>query len=176
MVHPHSAPVAPDTSLLQQFNTCFKTPEEIHKTAGSETSVPLIPQSQVLTLKGIQPGQKKVGQGIVYIKDFFLYIQSLLAKLGIHQWAPNLDEASDTLYNEACRINAIQSFCQVAIGGAYEHMNVNLCYLNEIQLLNATYNHYVYYYMTQRFKKEMKEAAKHRKDQEKGAIPISKNV
>ncbi|MBW0564643.1 hypothetical protein O181_104358 [Austropuccinia psidii MF-1] len=59
MVHPHSVPVAPDTSLLQQFNTCFKTPEEIHKTAESKTSVPLIPQSQVLTLKGIQPGQKK---------------------------------------------------------------------------------------------------------------------
>ncbi|MBW0575620.1 hypothetical protein O181_115335 [Austropuccinia psidii MF-1] len=53
-------------------------------------------------------------------------------------------------------------------------MNVNLCYLNEIQLLNATYNHYVHYYMTQQFKKEMKEAGKHRKDQEKGAISISK--
>ncbi|MBW0505293.1 hypothetical protein O181_045008 [Austropuccinia psidii MF-1] len=30
--------------------------------AESDTSVPLIPQSKVLTLKGVQPGRKKVGR------------------------------------------------------------------------------------------------------------------
>ncbi|MBW0587812.1 hypothetical protein O181_127527 [Austropuccinia psidii MF-1] len=124
-----------------------------------------------MTLKGVQPGRKKVGRGIVYMKEFFiLYIQALLSKLGIRQWSPNLQEASDTLYNEACRISAIQSFRQLAIGGAYEHMNINHRYLNEMKLLHETYNHYVHYYMTQRFNKEMKEAGKHQKDQEKAAL------
>ncbi|MBW0504954.1 hypothetical protein O181_044669 [Austropuccinia psidii MF-1] len=70
MVHPHSVPVAPDTSLLQQFNTRFKTPEEIHRTAESETSVPLIPQSQVLTLKGVHPRQKKFGVANNFPKQY----------------------------------------------------------------------------------------------------------
>ncbi|MBW0558152.1 hypothetical protein O181_097867 [Austropuccinia psidii MF-1] len=175
MVHEHSVPIAPKISMLKEFSNRFKSAEEIKNMAESDTSVPLIPQSEVLTLKGVQPGRKKVGRGIVYIKEFFiLYIQVLLSKLGIRQWAPNLEEASDTLYNEACRISAIQSFRQVAIGGAYEHMNINLRYLNDIKLLHDTYNHYVHYYMAQRFKKEMKEAGKHRKDQEKGAIQLSR--
>ncbi|MBW0505135.1 hypothetical protein O181_044850 [Austropuccinia psidii MF-1] len=127
-----------------------KVPRKLKKMAESDTSVPHIPQREVSTLKGVQPGRKKVRRGIVYIKEFFiLYIQPLLSKLGIHQWAPNLKEASDTLYNEACRISAIQSFCQVAIGGAYEHMNINLCHLNDIKLLHDTYNHYVHYCMAQ---------------------------
>ncbi|MBW0573392.1 hypothetical protein O181_113107 [Austropuccinia psidii MF-1] len=143
--------------------------------AESGTSLPLIPQDQVMTLKGAQQGRKKVGQGIVYMKEFFiLYIQVLLSKLGIHQWSPNLKEASDTLYNEAFLISTIQSFCQLAIGGAYEHMNINHCYLNKIKLLHETYNHYVHYYMTQRFNKEMKEAGKHQKNQEKAAVQLSK--
>ncbi|MBW0543487.1 hypothetical protein O181_083202 [Austropuccinia psidii MF-1] len=104
----------------------------------------------------------------------FQYTKALLSKLGIHQWAPNLEEASDTLYNEACQISAIQSFCKVAIGGAYEHMNINLRYLNGTKLLHDTYNYYVHYYMAQRFEKEMKEGGKHRKDQEKGAIQLSR--
>ncbi|MBW0534310.1 hypothetical protein O181_074025, partial [Austropuccinia psidii MF-1] len=175
MEHPHAVPIAPNTSLLQEFNNRFKSAEEIKKMAESDTSIPLIPQDQVLTLKGVQPGRKKVGRGIVFMKDFFiLYIQALLSKLGIRRWAPNLDEASDTLYNKACQISVIQSFCQVAIGGAYEHMNVNLHYLSNIQLLHSTYNIYVHYYMTQRFKKEVKEAGKHKKDQEKGAIQLSR--
>ncbi|MBW0479799.1 hypothetical protein O181_019514 [Austropuccinia psidii MF-1] len=164
MENTHAVPIAPDTSLLQEFSNCLKSSEEIQKMAESDTSIPLIPQDQVLTLKGVQPGRKKVGQGIVFMKNFFiLYIKALLSKLGIRQWAPNLDEASNTLYNKACRISAIQSFHQVAIGGAYQNMNVNLRYLSNIQLLHSTYNHYVHYYMNQLFKKEVKEAGKHKK-------------
>ncbi|MBW0520379.1 hypothetical protein O181_060094 [Austropuccinia psidii MF-1] len=175
MENPHAVPIAPDNSLLKEFSNCFKSPEEIQKMAKSETSILLIPQDQVLTLKGVQPGRKKVGKGIIFIKDFFIsYIQALLSKLGIRRWAPNLEDASNTLYNKACCISAIQSFRQAAIGGAYEHMNVNLRYLNEIPLLHSTYNHYVHYYMTERFKKEAKESGKHQKDQEKAAIQLSR--
>ncbi|MBW0535597.1 hypothetical protein O181_075312 [Austropuccinia psidii MF-1] len=175
MVHPHAVPTPPNTSLLREFSNRFKSAEEIQQMAESETSVPLIPQDQVMTLKGVQPGRKKVGRGIVYMKEFFiLYIQALLSKLGIRQWSSNLQEASNTLYNEACQISAIQSVRKLAIGGAYEHMNINHRYLNKIKLLHETYNHYVHYYMTQQFNKEMKEAGKHQKDQEKAAVQLSK--
>ncbi|MBW0509439.1 hypothetical protein O181_049154 [Austropuccinia psidii MF-1] len=121
MEHPHAVPIAPDNSLLKEFSNHFKSPEEIQKMAKSKTSIPLLPQDQVLTLKGVQHGRKKV-----------------------------------------------------AIGGAYEHMNANLRYLNEIPLLHSTYNHYVHYYMTELFKKEAKEYGKHQKEQEKAAIQLSR--
>ena len=82
---------------------------------------------------------------MVNVQEFLiLYIKALLAKLGIRRWAPALNEPIDTLYNEACQISVIQTFQQVAVAGAYKYMNINLCFLNNIGLLKATYNHFVH--------------------------------
>ncbi|MBW0576832.1 hypothetical protein O181_116547, partial [Austropuccinia psidii MF-1] len=59
MVHEHSVPIVPKISTLKEFSNRFKSAKEIKKMAQSDTSVPLIPQSKVLELKGVQPGQKK---------------------------------------------------------------------------------------------------------------------
>ncbi|MBW0543827.1 hypothetical protein O181_083542 [Austropuccinia psidii MF-1] len=48
MEHPHAVPIAPDTSLLQEFNNRFKSSEEIKKMAEIDTSIPLIPQDQTV--------------------------------------------------------------------------------------------------------------------------------
>ncbi|MBW0485335.1 hypothetical protein O181_025050 [Austropuccinia psidii MF-1] len=103
--------------------------------------------------------------------DFSIkYVVASLARLGIHCWAPDPNEASNTLYNKACRVSALQKFCQIAISGAYEYMNINLVYLENIQILTDVYNHFVNWYMAQQFKKEAKEAGKNAKDKERRAV------
>ncbi|MBW0517937.1 hypothetical protein O181_057652 [Austropuccinia psidii MF-1] len=104
------------------------------------------------------------------MNKFVIYVHASLARIGIRQWAPDLDDSSDTLYNEACRLSAIQTFRQVATIGAYQYMNINLRFLNDIGLLEAAYNHYVHWLMAQRYKKETRENAKHRKDELKKII------
>ncbi|MBW0580118.1 hypothetical protein O181_119833, partial [Austropuccinia psidii MF-1] len=76
--------------------------------------------------------------GLVYQDSIPMYVLALLAKVGIRRWAPDLNASSDTLYKEACRISAIQTFRQLAAGGAFEYMNINLRFLEDLQLLEAT--------------------------------------
>ncbi|MBW0473705.1 hypothetical protein O181_013420 [Austropuccinia psidii MF-1] len=174
LIYEKSLPVLPDPALLQEFRNRFDGVEEIQQAAQSKNSLNLIPQEDVITLKGTKPGRKKVGRAIVNVQEFFiLYIKALLAKLGIRRWAPALDEPIDTLYNEACRISAIQTFRQVAVAGAYQYMNINLRFLNNIGLLEATYNHFVHYLQTKIWKRETKESGAYQKDLERGII--SKN-
>ncbi|MBW0486619.1 hypothetical protein O181_026334 [Austropuccinia psidii MF-1] len=105
------------------------------------------------------------------MSDFSIkYIIALLSKLGICQWAPDLNDKSDTPYNEACRISAIQTFRQIAISGAYEHMNVNFQNLENIEFLTKVYNHYVHWYVAQKYKKEIKEPGKYAKEQERKEV------
>ncbi|MBW0482746.1 hypothetical protein O181_022461 [Austropuccinia psidii MF-1] len=174
LIYEKSVPIAPDPALLKEFNNCFDDVDEIQQVTNSSTAVALIPQADVIKLRGTKPGRKKVGRAIINFQEFFiLYTKALLAKLGIRQWAPSLDEPIDTLYNEACRISAIKTFRQVSVSGAYQFMNINLRFLNNLMLLEATYNHFVHYLQAKIYKREMNASGSYLKDLEKGAI--SKN-
>ncbi|MBW0566804.1 hypothetical protein O181_106519 [Austropuccinia psidii MF-1] len=108
--------------MLKEFNTCFSFLSDIVTQSANPNMLPLVPLGEILTLRNTPPGEKKIGKAIVHISNFSIkYVVASLAGLGIHQWAPDLNEASDTLYKEACRISSIQKFCQIAISGAYHH-------------------------------------------------------
>ncbi|MBW0575638.1 hypothetical protein O181_115353 [Austropuccinia psidii MF-1] len=125
--------------MLKEFNTRFSFNEELSNSIQSLKGIPLIPESEILTLRGEKPGKKKISNGIINLKDFYIhYVQALLANLGIRQCAPNLNDASDTLYNKACCLSEIQTFRQLASAGAYEYMNINTEFLNSLNLLEAT--------------------------------------
>ncbi|MBW0476128.1 hypothetical protein O181_015843 [Austropuccinia psidii MF-1] len=171
LIYQHPIPISPDYSMLKEFNCRFSFLKEITAHSENTNIPPLVPLEEILTLRNMKPGKKKFGTSIIHMSDFSIkFIISLLAKLGIRRWAPDLEDASDTLYNEACRISAIQTFRQISIGGAYEFMNVNFTYLQDLQLLTKVYNHYVHWYMAQRYKKEAKESGKYAKDEERRAI------
>ncbi|MBW0559816.1 hypothetical protein O181_099531 [Austropuccinia psidii MF-1] len=53
-------------------------------------------------------------------------------------------------------------------------MNINLRFLNNVMLLEATYNHFVHYLQAKIYKREMNESGSYAKYLEKGAI--SKNI
>ncbi|MBW0491615.1 hypothetical protein O181_031330 [Austropuccinia psidii MF-1] len=146
LVYQDSIPVSPDYSSLKEFNTRFSFLEEISTSMQSTAATPLVPENQIITLRVVTAGKKNIAHGIINMTYFFIqYIQALLAKLGIRRWAPELNNASDSLYNKACCISAIQTFRQISAGGAFEYMNIKLWSLNNIQLLEAAYNHIVFW-------------------------------
>ncbi|MBW0520932.1 hypothetical protein O181_060647 [Austropuccinia psidii MF-1] len=154
MLEEHAVPPKPDNSLLKEFNQQFSTNEQLQSAATSQTGGNPITKKEVQTLRDACAGCKKVGKHIVYLENFhFLYIRSLLSKLGICVWAPDLQEAPGFLYNEACCTVAIMTFRQLACSGAYQYMQANLKYLNNISLLHCTYDHFVHYLMSEKYKK-----------------------
>ncbi|MBW0575178.1 hypothetical protein O181_114893 [Austropuccinia psidii MF-1] len=168
MLEEHVVPPKPKNSLLKEFNQPFSTNEQLQNAATSQTGGNLITKKEVQTLRDACAGHKKVGKHIVYLENFyFLYICSLLSKLGIRVWAPDLEEAPGFLYNAACRTVAIMNFRQLACSGAYQFMQANLKYLNNISLLHRTYDHFVHYLMSERYKKKIKEAWKNLDEDQK---------
>ncbi|MBW0493839.1 hypothetical protein O181_033554, partial [Austropuccinia psidii MF-1] len=169
MIEKQPLPPSPDKSLLKEFKQRFSNNDQIQDAANSNTGATLISEKEVQTLRDARAGRQKIGKHIVNLNEFyFLYIRSLLSKVGIRIWAPDLEEAPHSLYNEACRIIALMTFRQVACSGAYQYMRANLKYLNNINLLNCAYDHFVHYRMTEKFKKENKEAGKNLMDSAKG--------
>ncbi|KAG0139063.1 hypothetical protein CROQUDRAFT_55309, partial [Cronartium quercuum f. sp. fusiforme G11] len=87
-----------------------------------------------------------------------LYISGLLAKVGIRAWAPDLEDAPDSLYNSACRITCLNAFRQLFAAGTYNYMNVNPNHIDSFTYFITTYNHYVHFLMAKRFKTEKADA------------------
>ncbi|MBW0551369.1 hypothetical protein O181_091084 [Austropuccinia psidii MF-1] len=171
LIYQNSVPMSPDYTMLKEFNTCFSFLSEIMTQSENPNMLPLVPLEKILTLRNTPPGKKKIGNAIIHMTDFSIkYVVACLARLGICHWAPDLNEASNTLHNEACRVSALQKLFKIAISGAYEYMNIDLVYLENIQLLTNVYNHFVHWYMAQKCKKEAKKACKNAKDQERRAV------
>ncbi|MBW0544505.1 hypothetical protein O181_084220 [Austropuccinia psidii MF-1] len=134
-------------------------------------TTPLVPENKILTFQGVKPGKKRISCGIINLNDFFIkYVLALLAKIGICGWAPDLNDAYDSLYNEAFQISVIKTFCQLAAGGAYGYMNANFRFLNNLQLLEATYNHIVCFTLAKQHKQELKETGKYLKSKDSQAV------
>lgn len=155
---------------MAEFTGRFSTVAEIRTLAESASGASLVPRDQVVTLREARAGNMKVGKGIVEIKTFFInHARAMFAKLGIRTWGPDLDDLTDSLWNEACQISALQVFRSWLIGGAFVKMGVNRAFADEILLLDRTYNHYVHYVMAEKYKKEKKLTGKNQADDKRKA-------
>ncbi|MBW0484032.1 hypothetical protein O181_023747 [Austropuccinia psidii MF-1] len=113
MIKQKSLPPSPDQSLLKEFNMQFSNNDKLENVAKRNTCAVLISEKEVQMLRDAHAGHQKIGKHIVNLDDsYFQYIHSLLSKFGIHIWAPNLEAAPGSLYNEACPTIAIMTFFQ----------------------------------------------------------------
>ncbi|MBW0575068.1 hypothetical protein O181_114783, partial [Austropuccinia psidii MF-1] len=148
MIEKEAVPLAPDPAQLVIFSQRFSNSEQVESAIAGDVPL-LVPLDRVETLRGLKVS---------------------LSKLGIFKWAPNFDEQPDSIYNEAFRISALQTFRQLVVGGAYMFMNINKGYVNDLDLLTQTYDHYVHFYMASIYRKEETEKGKRRKQKERGLL------
>ncbi|KNZ52067.1 hypothetical protein VP01_3704g1 [Puccinia sorghi] len=166
-----SIPGPPHPNTLTEFNSRFSDAEEIAQIVENVQGAPLVPVKEIISLKALHLGQRKIGLGIVNLDNFFVEnTQATLARLGLRLWGPDLDDSPTYLFNEACRQAALKSFWQAAAGGAYTYMNINSKYAKDLKLLIPAYNHYVHFLQKNRYKREKKEIGKFRADEERKVI------
>ncbi|MBW0474298.1 hypothetical protein O181_014013 [Austropuccinia psidii MF-1] len=118
--------------------------------------------ADVQTLREGRAGRIKVGRGLLYLEESHIYyIHGYLAKLGIECWGPNVEDSSESLWNSSCRTSALNTFRQIAASGAYDSMNFNHKYVNDLILLIQAYNHYIHFIMADRVKAEKKQQGRY---------------
>lgn len=138
MVEVSAVPPPPDLANIQEFTAAFSSNKQVRNVLESSASRNLVPQHEILTLKLITVGRRKLGRYIINIQDFFIKMtQACLARLGIRVWGPNVLEPVDSLWNEACRLSCLRIFRRVAIGGAFAYMNINTTYVDNFELLES---------------------------------------
>ncbi|KAI9615377.1 hypothetical protein KEM48_005668 [Puccinia striiformis f. sp. tritici PST-130] len=108
-------------------------------------------------MKAAKGGKVHVNKKVDKIDQFSMeYMQGALSKLGLSVWRPDLAHKLDSLYNIACRMAALSTFRQLGATPAYSQLNINKVYVNNIPLLAKAYNHYVHFYMLNRYMDELK--------------------
>ncbi|MBW0565628.1 hypothetical protein O181_105343 [Austropuccinia psidii MF-1] len=143
----HAVPLSPDPTELKELYEQFSNTDHI-EVAISNEGPPLVPVDTIKTLHKASQKRTNIGKNFLNFSDFSIkYVRSSLSQLSICTWAPDLLDPSNSLYNEACRISAFKTFRQLAVGGTYHLMDINLQYVNDFDLLAKAYDHYVYFYM-----------------------------
>ncbi|KNZ64189.1 hypothetical protein VP01_10572g1, partial [Puccinia sorghi] len=138
-------PGPPSQESIKEFHSCFSNADMIETAAADEGAPTIIPFSEVVSLASLKAGRKKVGQGLVNIKEFHLtYLKATLACLGIHKHANKLHSRLPP----------------AVVGCAYAYMNVDPKYAGDLGLLIPTYNHYVYFLQSNQYQREKKEVGK----------------
>ncbi|MBW0499926.1 hypothetical protein O181_039641 [Austropuccinia psidii MF-1] len=111
MFTPAELPTPPVKQLLNKFYQQFLSVGEVQSVAQNSQGVKLINEAQVQILSDACSGKRKIGKNIINMQDFYItYVHAMLSKLGISIWAPNLEEAPDSLYNGAFCIVALMTF------------------------------------------------------------------
>ncbi|MBW0474339.1 hypothetical protein O181_014054 [Austropuccinia psidii MF-1] len=117
MLEKQCVPASPDHTLLKEFFEQFSNHDQVKNAAS------LIQQNNVQNLHDARAGCRNIGKYIQNLEGFnFHYIRALLSKPGICIWAPDLEDAPGSLYNESCQTVALITFRQVACSGAYQYM------------------------------------------------------
>ncbi|MBW0567733.1 hypothetical protein O181_107448 [Austropuccinia psidii MF-1] len=164
-------PTTPDELLLKEFYQQFSSVEEVQSLANNSNGVKLINEAQIQTLHDAWAGKRKFGKNIINMQDFYItYVHAMLAKLGIHILAPDMEEAPGSLYNEACWIVTLMTFRQIACSGAYQYMHANLTYCSDLGLLSSAYDHYVHYVLAEKYRKENREKGWNEQDMVRKAV------
>ncbi|MBW0556947.1 hypothetical protein O181_096662 [Austropuccinia psidii MF-1] len=148
MIEKEAVPTSPHPEQLSIFSQRFSNSEQVESAITNYVPA-LVPLDTIETLRGLQVS---------------------LSKLGIIRWAPNIDKQPDSLSNEACRISALKTFRKLVIGGAYVFMNIRMGYVNDLDLLTKTYDHYVHFYMAGIDRKEVNEKGTRQKKKERDAL------
>ncbi|KAA1079500.1 hypothetical protein PGT21_013504 [Puccinia graminis f. sp. tritici] len=157
LVETSSVPPQANEEHIRSFCTKFSTLDQVQRHFEDSHAAHLIARSDILTLKDARAGKIKVGQNLIHINDgHIVYIHANLAKLVIRCWGPNLDEGPESLFNSACWIAALTGFQQIAIAGAYNFLNFDHKYKDDMLLFIRAYNHYVHHVLAQKYHAECK--------------------
>jgi hypothetical protein len=148
--------------VLEEFNRFFNCLEDVTATYDTTSSTSLdsthhrINVAQVKLSALPSNATARVKQQFRRMESFMLgYMQAMLACYGMHQWNPDLNQPSDSLFNVACRFVVVGTFRQALVTRTYAAYRVPLKYANSCDLLSKIYDHIVHFHYAARFRKEL---------------------
>ena len=143
------------TEVLLLFNSQFQDETSLMEAQGVSTLL-ISPSLVHFHTSTSITDHSHIASQLQQIKEHIIdYIQSSLARFGFVVWCPNLCQTPYTLYNAACQIVALlNTFKQALVLHTYAHLAPNLLCIKNIVLLVKMYDHFIYHYLYNQYKKE----------------------
>ena len=171
LLDPRDVPSNPLDKELRIFDARFSVHKNLYDIP---TGPPLVPLSLVKVGLSVSLASGRIAAQAQMIEEHILeYMQACIARFGLTRWAPDLRQTPYSLYNAACRIIALDTFKQAVVAHTYDHIGPNVAYVKDVPLLIKLYDHFVHYYLFNRYKKDSCNAGSVRVADE--ANPIYKN-
>ncbi|KAJ6610133.1 hypothetical protein B0H10DRAFT_1793293 [Mycena sp. CBHHK59/15] len=156
------APPTPSKELLNDFERRFGPATRL---AGLKNELKKVPSHQdavemaraLRTRVSLQ--RSTIATNIGRVKDSFLgKTFSIVLAAGLKKWCPDILGSPDSLYNQVHQQVAVQSFKVAAAGFGYAHMNIDLTKAQNDSLLDEFYESFVWSYMADLAKTELRNA------------------
>lgn len=145
---------SPSPQNLARFDERFQNSEAVR---GARTGAPLLARNLMLdisTLRG-SDSTSNISRELARLEDSQLeQIALQLSRFGLSAWCPNYAESPYSLYNQAIRFIAIDTFKHAATAGAYVSMKPNLSYIHNIETTVEIFDNCVFEHHLTRFEKE----------------------
>lgn len=146
-------PLDPPDQVLAEFQKQVAHEEDLQVCRHGS---PVFPPSLVQVGRVLAVGDRgHISRFLQTVSDHILeYIQMCLAKFGLLQWCPDLRQSPDSLYNQACRIIALDTFKQALVAHVYDSLQPDKRYISKTEFLAKIYNHFVHFYLHELYKKD----------------------
>ncbi|TEB22702.1 hypothetical protein FA13DRAFT_1595691, partial [Coprinellus micaceus] len=149
-------PTDPEDAILCAFRAQFKTKKAL--LAQSTSGRILLSVKKVIGaahLRKVSSRSKIVQHARKMDETLILYIDTRIAMFGLSRWCPDLRQSAYSVYNQACRLIALETFRHAARSHAYAEFAPNLAYLDDMEFLIRLYDHIVHHYHFSRYTREI---------------------
>ncbi|PLW52253.1 hypothetical protein PCASD_00220 [Puccinia coronata f. sp. avenae] len=103
LIESGTIPSLPKPNQSVEFNQQFSCAKKIKHVINSRGSPHLVAFNQIENLREAKSTRKKLAKNFYHMLDMLIqYIHTLLARIGICKWAPDLEAQPNSLYNKAC--------------------------------------------------------------------------
>lgn len=110
-----------------------------------------------LSVQDAVKSNSKILRGFCQVEESaILHMKTYFAKLGLAMWAVDYTQTPYSLYNQAMRMAAIDTFRFMMGACAYDFLRPDTSYVNDSTLLVRVYDHHIHRYMFDKWKMEIR--------------------
>lgn len=138
-------PKPPSDGMIATFEQRFASFDDVVQ-ARAKPNVPISNEdmiNRISELRGDPKSTSMISKQVARVPESSLrYMLGLLARFGLKAWRPDLRQSPYSMYNQAHRFIAIDTFRQAVVSEAYDSMGIDKSYVDDMNLQVVAFDHF----------------------------------
>ncbi|KAK7051736.1 hypothetical protein R3P38DRAFT_2684430 [Favolaschia claudopus] len=156
----NKAPASASAAVVKRFELRFQGATTTDLIRAGVYNTPLIKISDVklgVDMREAIRSNSKILKAFAKMEEGdLLQVKAHFAKLGVNVWAIDYTQSAHSVYNNAMRKCAIETFRFLCANKAYDFFTMDTTFLNDILLLTRMYDHFVHHHLNLQWQAEVR--------------------